>query len=142
MNAEDAIDLVNRAVWRPGVEVRARRYRGVVAELLGLDYSDFEHGTAKITVEFVFETYDSSVVSDSGVYRKRITMAPRTVIDVDGKSETDVLGAVLADLAVVHQHEDREFCRVKDASGRWVAPFHPHNDTDALYERYAREARA
>lgn len=141
MEAQAAIDLVNRAVWRPGVEVRARGYRGGFAELMGFDWAPVTD-TTKITVEFVFDTYDSSLINDRGVYTRKITMSPRTVIDVNGRSETDVLGTVLADLAKVHEHEDREFCRVKDPeTGRWVAPFHPHNGTDALYENYAREAR-
>lgn len=125
MRAQVAADIINSAIWRPGMMVRATVF-GISEFLPDLDL---------LQVEIVFDTYDSSEVTPDGQYTVKRMVAPAGVMSTAYMTEDELLHRVLCMVREAQEHEDREFLRVlKD--GRWTAPFHPHNDdTNRLWER-------
>lgn len=133
MKAQEAADILNSAAWRPGMEIRAR----VVYTAPDLPIPELE----VIQVEVIFHTYDSSWPDDDGQYRVPRSIAPQGMLPVGDMDEEALLFAVLRMVAQAHEHEDREFLRVRK-NGKWVAPFHPHNDdTDRLWERLVSKTK-
>lgn len=137
MKAQEAVDILQKAIWRPGMEVRAH-----------VVYSDpYSPALDTIAVELVFDTFDSSVVTpaytpggrETGKYTERRQVAPVGGLPVGDLDETQLLYRVLRMVREANEHEDREFLRVLK-NGRWTAPFHPHNDdSNDLWDRLERK---
>jgi hypothetical protein len=127
MNVQDAVNLINKTTFRPGWTITARN-----------DYGwGYRAGNGKILVEFAVRTVDTSYVDDDGQYTRKMTQ--RGVAEF-GVAHLDGLGLLRGLLDWVHasydEHEDREFLRVKQDDGSWLAPFHPHrSDGDRAWAR-------
>jgi hypothetical protein len=117
MKTQEAIDLVNSTIFRPGWQITARHYA------YGYGYSP-----GKIEVHYRTETVDTSYPSTSGEYTVPRTIANENVHDVEGKTGDQLLRAILSDVRKMDEHEDREFLRVRQGNGSWEAPFHPHTN--------------
>jgi hypothetical protein len=131
MNVQDAVNLVNKTTFRPGWRISARPYYGYYSYLNAIE------------LDFEIDTVDTSRVDDAGRYTQKMTQRGGTEFAV---ANLDGLGLLRGILDWVHakydEHEDREFLRVKQDDGSWLAPFHPHrSDGDrawALTERPLR----
>jgi hypothetical protein len=135
MNVQDAVNLINKTTFRPGWKISARP---------AVDYGFYSYpGPARIQLEFEIDTVDTSHVDDAGRYTRKMTQRGDTEFAV---ANLDGLGLLRGILDWVHasydEHEDREFLRVRQDDGSWLAPFHPHrSDGDrawALTERPLR----
>jgi hypothetical protein len=117
MNVQDAVNLINKTTFRPGWTITARRRDGY----------GYGYGLGKIQVDFEIDTVDTSHVDDDGRYTRAMTQrgdAEFTVTHLDGLS---LLRRILDWVhASYDEHEDREFLRVRQDDGSWLAPFHPH----------------
>jgi hypothetical protein len=137
MNVQDAVNLVNKTTFRPGWRISARP-----ADYYGY-YSYLNGPGGAIELDFEIDTVDTSRVDDAGRYTQKMTQRGGTEFAV---ANLDGLGLLRGILDWVHakydEHEDREFLRVKQDDGSWLAPFHPHrSDGDrawALTERPLR----
>lgn len=113
MNIDDAAELVNGLVFRPGWEISAEEMSGV------------------LLVFFDIDTFDTSYPGPTGVYYKaKKIMSSKYIRNVEDLTPDQVRYRILELAHEVDWHEDCEFLREK-VDGQWVAPFHPHNpDTD------------
>ena len=111
VTADQAVAIINTAAWRPGWRVTAQR--AVI-------------GGSDIWVQVRMDTYDSSDITPGGSYSRPIVIGPMLPLDVTGLTRDQLLYAVLQLVLFVDEHEHREFLRVRDENGQWVAPFHPH----------------
>ena len=130
---EAAFFLGSEVAWEPGLRVEA-----------AYDLS----GPSRVHVTIYRESVDSSLVQPDGTYPPR---DPRTepvtmnALLTPGQYETreTALYHVIRLVTELHEHESREFTRVKDPYGPngWGAPFHPHRpEGNALWQNGGRTA--
>ncbi len=117
MNVQDAVKLINSTTFRPGWMITASR--------------SYTYG--KIFVEFEIDTVDTSHVDDDGRYTRKMTQRGDAEFTVTHLDELSLLRRIL-DWAHMNydEHEDREFLRVRQDDGSWLAPFHPHRSDGIL----------
>lgn len=111
MRSDEAVALINGATFHPDWKISA-----------------YPFGGFQVEVTFMCKTYDSSYPDPDGTYRTQVMIGPSDVINVRDLDDNGVLTAVLKAKAKIQEHEDREFLRVRDEHGNWVAPLHPHRD--------------
>jgi hypothetical protein len=126
VNTQEAVRFLNSDVaWEPGVTVKA------VADTT---YSDFGYQrpyAGAIWVRVIMAVIDSSSVREDGTYPsgpKTELHSEFTLQPYEYKTREKLLYRTIREIAKMHEHDVREFTRVRDESGRWVAPFHPHRE--------------
>ena len=124
MQTAEAIRHINGMVFKPGWRVQA-------VEML----------PDLVLVELLIDTVDTSYPDPDGVCRKEVTLYRETYVRPSATASLQELCyAVLKLAADTDIHEDREFLKVRDpATGRWVAPLHPHTpEGNRAWDTYNR----
>lgn len=135
MNRDKAITLINGTTFKPGWRFTAGP---------GDTYTEVE-------VTYHVDTMDTSLPDAMGRYEVPKLLESEVTFDVSRLAEGEVLYRLLLMAAELDSHENREFLRVRDENGNWMAPFHPHTGIGeasfeaakelAAREEYARLAR-
>ena len=124
MQTAEAVRQLNEMVFKPGWRVHA-----------DYDLTDL------VLVELLIDTVDTSYPDPDGVCRKQVTLYRSTYIRPSQiASIQELCYEVLRLAADTDIHEDREFLKVRDpATGRWVAPLHPHTpEGNRAWDTYNR----
>jgi hypothetical protein len=131
VNTQEAVRFLNNDVaWEPGVTVQA-------APAL-----PFKTG---ISVQITMAVIDSSSVREDGTYpsdAETELQSGFSLLPYEYETREKLLYRMIREIAKMHEHDTREFTRVRDESGRWVAPFHPHReDGDELWNHGGRKTK-
>lgn len=110
MNTQEAVEALRGMVFKPGWRITADHF-----------------GAGRVYVTMYIDTVDTSYPDEDGVCRKAVTLYRERLVEVrQSTTLEDLCFEVLKLAAETDVHENREFLKVKDASGKWVAPMHPH----------------
>lgn len=111
MDAREAASLINsKMALRPGWKITAYP-----------QYND------RVQLNIQYDTFNSNEYNAPTYKGEPFTASLFRTISVQGlTSPAEVVGRVLQLCLELEAHEWQEFTRYQDASGRWVAPFHPH----------------
>jgi hypothetical protein len=125
VNTQEAVRFLNNDVaWEPGVTVKA---------------------AAGIWVVVTMAVTDSSSVRADGTYpsdAETELQSGFSLLPYEYETREKLLYRMIREIAKMHEHDVREFTRVRDESGRWVAPFHPHReDGDELWNHGGRKTK-
>ncbi len=138
MNAQEIADFINNEVaWEPGITVRALP-RSAMAFAFG-SYDDLYGSNGEVDITITANSLDSSSIQPDGKYPELgMTVQVAITLTVGAldrhMTREQILYLVIRKITELHEHETREYTRVKDDAGRWPAPFHPHNtDGDMLW---------
>lgn len=112
METMAAVSLVNSATFKPGWSFRAAP--GLVV--------------GEIDVECTIRTVDTSRPSRDGEYVVPKVLEDEFSVKAARLTGMEILFFLLKRAREMDVHEDREFLRIPDGRGGWVAPFHPHTD--------------
>jgi hypothetical protein len=138
MRATEAVDLINRTIFRPGWEISALLMSDMFRRL-DMGYGIADSYSSQILVEFHVQGHDTSYPDRQGRYTKPMEINPNRPVDVSDMSELELLAWVKAQISLITEHEDLEYLRVRQPDGSWLAPFHPHRaDRVAAWERARR----
>jgi hypothetical protein len=140
MKGSEAVDLISRTTFRPGMKFSASAagssYNSAYNDIFGP--RDSARSGNYVTVYLSMKTKDTSHCDPDGEYRREIGNSYPSAIwagDVSDMTGNELLRKVLDKFhETIDMHEDREFLRVKQEDGTWFAPFHPHRpDGDAAW---------
>jgi hypothetical protein len=112
MDARQAAGIVNTMAVRPGWTVEA-----------------VELDTSTIALLLSVDTYNSNerYAPDYAAGDAFAGSPDPCLVDVAGMDTVGLIGEVVRRCIAKDAHEWREFARYQDpATGRWIAPFHPH----------------
>lgn len=107
----EAVELINRLVYRPGWKISARTFQ------------ERYESAIVVTIEFTAQN-----TSEPPLYPHAFELHNEFVI-LTGECPTilHVLRKLLGEILRLEEHEAREFLRLPEDAG-YVAPFHPHTD--------------
>jgi hypothetical protein len=143
MNAAEAVDFINRKVaWEPGIQVTASA--GWPRYLLAVpsDPRVVAMTIDSLTVAVTINSPDSSNISPEGKYpppwqhldtpnasgRRQQSGVGQVIAlgEADYQTPERLLYRIIRLVTELHEHESREFTRIRQDDGTWFAPLHPH----------------
>lgn len=110
MRAIEAVEQIRNTAFKPGWRFEASPYGGDL-----------------VMVELLVSTVDTSYPDADGICRRKITiLGGDKVLNVRNLDESGVCYELLRLADEADEHENREFLKVRQPDGSWVAPLHPH----------------
>lgn len=126
MRSEDAVEAVNKSIFKPGWKPTAYVLDGPF-----------------IYAGFLVDTYDTSYPDADGKFRKPMSIPVLDVIDCDNIADERELHYRLLMIAQESNiHEDREFLQIRQPNGTFRSLLHPHTDDgNWAWRRFERQKR-
>jgi hypothetical protein len=139
MNAQETAEFLNNdVVWEPRLTVHASLPRHGTGYSFG--YADpVPAGGSEVHVLLTLQSVDSSAVRPDGSYPEgpRVPVQRMfTLYEHELTTRERVLYRVIREITVLHEHETREYTRLRS---NLSAPFHPHRpDGTSLWSHDGR----